>query len=1783
MLATADLTGSKIKSVSSSTSSCKRIAVFCGSGKISIGCTTAAGSSDNLYQQAYPNNSWGRNYITTPSTNNGTNTQTNFYRVIRPDATAVVTVNGITIPAASFTNNFYYQFSNNITNIISSDKAIIVAQYFTTSANGPNCGNTGIGDPEMIYLNPLEQTISKVTLNSMQPLTNTALTTHFINAVLKNNVGGISSFKIDGVSYAGSFNPVNQNPSYAFARIQVSSQGHTITCDSGFNAISYGFGSAESYGYSAGTNVVDLYQYVTIQNQYATVNFPSTCKGTPFKFSITLPYQPTSLLWDFNNNPNLTPNTNVSNTSPVADSSFVKDGRTLYVYKLTTDYTFTATGTYPIKVTANNPTPDGCSGLQEINYDVQVFDKPIADFTYTHAGCVTDTVKFFDATNGFTRPTVKWKWEFGDATLDIIKNPKKLYTSAGTGTYNVKFTSYTDIGCISDTTKPLAISSVPNAKFGISDTTCAGKTIFFTDSSTIAVGTIVKWYWDYGNSVTEIVTSMATPRSQTYNTPGSYTITLIAESNTGCKSIVFSKTIIVRPNPVTDFTLPIVCLPVGAAQFNNLTTISDGTINNVTYKWDFGDATPISTAINPLHNYASTGPFTVKLTATSQYGCIKDSSKILSTVYAAPTSNFTVTAETCLRDSTTFTDGSNGSGNTITNWYWNRDVLGGANYVDTAQNFKFRYGSAGTYTVKMYFKTDKGCISDTSTKSLIINPLPTAIFTNTSPLCEMRDITFTPQSVPNVGTITRWYWDMGNTVINNFTNANPFIQSYTNWNTYSVKHLVETNKGCKSDTLTKILNVRPLPKVGFMIPEVCLADAAAVFTDTTKIADGSQASFTYNWTFNVTGVIPGPTPATSTIKNGSTKYNRSFDYQVKLKVTSGAGCIDSLISSFTVNGSIPKSDFNVLNPTGLCSNIPTQIQNTSTVDFGSITKIEIFWDFLNNPNQKVVDDTPTIAEIYSHLYTNFQQPATKTFTIKFVAYSGGTCVDTKIKTVTINASPKVQFVTMPGICFESMPRQITQASEIGNVAGASPAFMYYGNGVSNTGLFNPATAGAGTFPIKYVYTSNKGCQDSATRNITVWPSPTAKFGFSIPTCEKNDVTFTDSSMPNYSKIVKWEWDYGNTVTAIKFNSNPFTYRYPSASLAPYNATLKVTTDSGCVSLVKTVPIKVNYLPLVNFTNPSICLPDGNGTFNNTSTIPDNTENQFTYAWNFGDGGTDIVKNPTHQYSAVGPFTVKLKITSINGCIDSLSKLITTIYPQPHADFTINPSTKDVCINRPFGFTDISTSSNGAITTWNWNFGDGSPIVTTTPNPIYTYLTANNFTVTLFTYDAKGCVSDTMQKIVTVHAKPVAVWGYSSPTCEKNAIIFSDTSIANFTSISKWNWTFGDNTSATYTTNASFPKTYAAYNNYTATLQVMSDTGCLSIPVSKIIKVNPLPLINFSLPDICLPDGRGQFNDGSTIPDNSSALFSYLWNFGDPNNATPSTLKNPIHQYTALAPSGGYQVKLKITTKDGCVDSLTQSFNKVYPQPKADFSTTPTNGQICLADTVFFKDLSDGKTSPVNAWNWSFGDNITSTSQNPFRKYADSGTFKVKLYIFNTQGCVSDTIEKTMTVHPYPKLNLGKDLFVLEGGTIQIKPIYYATNGSFLWTPSLYLDSDTAVMPKSKPDNDITYIARLTGIGGCSVTDTIFIKVLRKPGIPNAFSPNGDGINDTWAIQYLESYPGAIVEVYDRGGRLVFNSINYPKNWDGTFNGKSLPVATYYYIINPKNGRTILSGSVTILR
>ncbi len=131
-------------------------------------------------------------------------------------------------------------------------------------------------------------------------------------------------------------------------------------------------------------------------------------------------------------------------------------------------------------------------------------------------------------------------------------------------------------------------------------------------------------------------------------------------------------------------------------------------------------------------------------------------------------------------------------------------------------------------------------------------------------------------------------------------------------------------------------------------------------------------------------------------------------------------------------------------------------------------------------------------------------------------------------------------------------------------------------------------------------------------------------------------------------------------------------------------------------------------------------------------------------------------------------------------------------------------------------------------------------------------------------------------------------------------------------------------------------------------------------------------------------------------------------------------------------------------------------------------------------------------------------------------------------------------------------------------------------------PVTYLNNSNVPRPLITPLTTTTYTLTATSAADCQASADVTITVLSQIVIPNAFSPNGDGINDTWQIQGLKDYQGAVINVFDRYGQMVFRATTY-KDWDGTYNGKPLPKGTYYYIINPQNKLPLLSGWVVILR
>jgi gliding motility-associated-like protein len=493
------------------------------------------------------------------------------------------------------------------------------------------------------------------------------------------------------------------------------------------------------------------------------------------------------------------------------------------------------------------------------------------------------------------------------------------------------------------------------------------------------------------------------------------------------------------------------------------------------------------------------------------------------------------------------------------------------NFTDTGQTITIANAiNAAHYYVNV--TNIYGCTAADSTV-LTVYANPVAKFFAATPDCENKAIDFTDQSnVEPRETINQLKWLFGDGTSS--TVANP-QHTFSQATSYSDSLIVTTDKGC-TDTAVQTLTVHYLPQPAFLLPAVCLKDPFAAFTNTSTIQDSTESGFIYLWNFgdpNATGADPN----SSTLANPQHSYTATGVYNVQLTVTSNNGCAKDTIEPFTVNGAVPKAGFTLNNGDSICSNTNLDITNTSTVNFGSITKVEVYWDYANDTTNNTTDFTTKQGKLYSTKYPAFDNPSSKNYSIKYIAASGINCVSELDTVVTIEASPLLGFDTIRPICEGLAPFTLTQASENGGIGGTA---FYSGNGVDSSGLFTPLQAGLGADTIMYSFTAFDGCTAAVQRIVQVIAQPTADAGPDGELLQGGSLTIDGNAT-------------GNNLTYLW---TPDVYIFGDSTLMPtvsppadITYTLTVTSSDGCSSK-DSMNVMVLKTPLI----PNAFSPNGDG-------------------------------------------------------------------------------------------------------------------------------------------------------------------------------------------------------------------------------------------------------------------------------------------------------------------------------------------------------------------------------------------------------------------------------------------------------------------------------------------------------------------------------------------------------------------------------------------------------------
>lgn len=1674
-----DMTGSKIVSKSNLSGECFPIAVFSGMSRITI-----VGSSGGEFcqQQIFPASAWGTKYLTAPtsSTVSPSIYNLNVYRIAVRNPNTIVKRNGVVMTGLQ--NNFYYEFQSNQPEYIEADKAILVAQYMVSSNVS---GFSGVGDPEMFYLSPVEQAQKKVAFYSTN---NQSISSNYVTIVIPSI--GLNTLKIDGQFGAWDLQYLHpRNFGYRVVVKALNFGQHTIECDSTFNAIVYGQGSVESYGYNAGTLVNNLDKITSIQNEYSATPNPFTCVNTSFNPLIKVSYKPTQIIWKFSNISSITPNTNITQTNPTAFDSSVINGRTYYEFRPGGTYKFTDTGNFVIPISVTAPDIDNCSNTETITLNVRVNPGPKADFTWTHTGCRTDTV-FFNGlvvtSNGFN--INRYKWTYPDASTDSVQNPKKVLPNQGAN--SVKLEVIADNGCVGDTTKIVTVSPSPINTFGMSPLqACGSATVTFTDTSSFAGGPINEWYWDFGNGTT-LSTNTNTAQTQNYNSSGSYIIKHYVRAGT-CGSDTTTKILRIFASPIANFTSTQGCLQDSTVQFTNSSTISDGQV--LTYSWNFGDGNAnvgnpnTSTVTNPTHKYSAYGTYNVQLTVTTSNGCSHSITIPYTVIGFGSAINYTINNQSslCSQNQVQFTNNSNVVADSVYKieiyWDWiNQPAVFDIDNSPTAnKNYFHNYSSFSTpltktFTVKWRVYSKGGCVSE-KLVDIILNAKPVLSFSSIASRC----VNVSPASIA-FASVTNGVTGTGVYSGNGTTSTGVFNPSIAGVGLHTIKFVFTSNGGCV-DSITQTIRVFDKPIANFNLSgNICQRDSILI-TNSSTISSGNIN--TWNWNFGDASSV--------SLNNGNSfkkNYSNAGNYVIKLVVISDSGCISDTLSQQAIVFANPQSSFTI--SALRCADSSIVFTTTSTFSSGVIQNW--YWNFGNG------------------------------------------------NTINVN------------------------------------------NGNLQTQVFSTP----GVYNVKHVVSAQAGCvSDTTITQVTIFGNPQVAFSNTQGCLTDSIVQFTNNSSVIDAQTINYTWNFGD-VNANIGNPNTSTVINPSHKYIAYGnylVSLTANTTNGCAkTFIKTIRID-GLKPNVNFdvaNENNLCSQNQVKLINRTPIIQDSIY-KIDIFWDVvnqplvfsSDLNPAIDKEYTNTYSSftspvTKSITVKWVVYSKGGCVTEFSKTI-ILHAKPELSFN---SLLGKCINTSISSIAFATVINGVAGTGVYS-GSGVDAV---GNFDPSVAGVGMHTIKYIFTSIGGCI-DSVSQIIRVFPKPLANFNISGNVCLNDSVQIIDASSIASGNIQSWNYDFGDASSLTRSNNTSFYKTYNNYNSYNIKLFVTSDSSCISDTVYKAVTIYPLPQTNFQLPAaICLPNGAAVFTNLSSIPNGNISQLGFVWNFGDGNT---STSVNPTHSYAA---ANNYTVTLTATSSNGCVKDSIKQFSSFFPKPIAKFGISAI--QICEGKETVFVDSSSAQNSSIAQWLWSFGNANSSSLQNPKVTYANPGTYNVSLVVKNNEGCESDTAKQIITVHLQPIVDAGIETTISQGQTLILKPTVNNSTLNFKWTPSLYLNRDTVLNPTSTPLDNILYKLTATGSGGCFATDSVLIKVLIEVKIPNAFSPNGDGINDVWNIKGLSNYAKSVTEIFDRNGNVVFRSVGYNSPWDGNIKGKPAPVGVYYYIIEPKDrGYGTLTGSITLLR
>ena len=1144
-------------------------------------------------------------------------------------------------------------------------------------------------------------------------------------------------------------------------------------------------------------------------------------------------------------------------------------------------------------------------------------------------------------------------------------------------------------------------------------------------------------------------------------------------------------------------------------------------------------------------------------------------------------------------------------------WYYtdnNNNIIGNT----SGYNSSFTFIQPGNYKASMIAYHANGC-PDTLQKPVVVT---TSAIVDFSPIDSVycgpsKSVTFTNNTTYAGQGSVSYKWLVDGVVVStsptSFTYNFVTLSSQIGVKRFTVSlEATTTVSGCVS-MLSKNIYILPTPKASFTAtpPNGCIP-LTINFVNTSLYADA------YKWYVNDSLFSTSQLP-TSFI---ATKANQIYTF--KLIASANSGCVSDSTTQMINTLANPVVDFDTIGVSQICKSALAAIINKSYIGSNNnTTGLTYQWkingqlqtNVLANPNFWLSNSNPLTDSVYL---------------IQLIVTNTTGCKDSIQKPIVVHPAPKPIFSIVGGtvVCArKNLIIGVTNSTvaksgsiynwsirntvfpstlvKISSPTAAQPNFEI----PDNTSLVDSV------YEIKLTATSIDGCVSDTTILLSIHPRPSSTLVLNnVASCGAATFVATASNAINIKNNI-WTWTVNSPnapTPAITFNNNTAQFVIPqNITLQSLTYIIKVsdTTAYGCIDTASAQFI-LYPKPQARFTYTKMdsCAIWKINISNTTQLGNSDLLPSGVFEWLITrrgalqpiTAGTSYAKytssSPTFNFTNTGTadsmYDVKLIVGNQYGCLDSITQTF-TVHARPRAKILAGITTADA----PFNITKQNNllavdypSING---TYAWRVlhpVSRSGLASTFDFYSNPYTIANSddsVIVQLIVSSLYGCSADTASILFKTLPSIVADFTRSdSVDCSGNtAIVFTDISISKSAAIVERYWDFGDGVKAS---GAQVSHTYKLPGIYWVSLYVKDANGIVSNKTFRRVVVIGQAVVDFVATNAC--EGSATFFiNNSQLGYGNKAFSKVFWDFGD---GTSSNIENPSHVY---ATAGTYNVTLTLRGDSSCTLSSKTKSIIIYGKPAADFNYTDN----CINLPIQFtnKTVPGNGESNFTVIGWDFGDGTISSSIDPIHTYNRAGTYNVRLIVASTICANSrDTIVKQIKVNiPRPSL-----VYPLVKATRNRQLTLVAQPGglSYLWSPNVGLQVPNQRSPLAKytllDPNKINYTITIKDSSGCVIKDNQEVWVFDKSEVyvPTAFSPNGDGANDVLLPFYINIAKLNYFRIYDRWGKLIFETNSLTESWNGLVNGKQAPLETYAWTVAcvDADGKLLLrKGMVTMIR